>query len=162
MYLYSISCVSVIFDLLNVEMKLFEIEQIKMINSILIFPFNSKGNTAFVVAHNFQPETLVRQIDLPHVEFNIEYQFMTHAMLSFLVERSRHCHQHFDYHCFDAPLGYAHFVLWHHPAFFLEFMAEQLEPWTSILEVPGSSPGPAVAPLGKTLYPPCLVFQRRL
>ena len=41
-------------------------------------------------------------------------------------------------------------------------MAERLEPWTSIPEVPGSSPGPAVAPLGKALYPHCLVFRRRL
>ena len=40
-------------------------------------------------------------------------------------------------------------------------MAERLEPRTSIPEVPGSSPGPAVAPLGKALYPHCLVFRRR-
>ena len=34
---------------------------------------------------------------------------------------------------------------------------------TSILEVPGSSPSPAVvAPLDKALYPHCLVFRRRL
>ena len=41
-------------------------------------------------------------------------------------------------------------------------VAERLEPRTSIPEVPGSSPGPAVAPLGKALYPHCLVFRRRL
>ena len=41
-------------------------------------------------------------------------------------------------------------------------MAERLEPRTSIPEVPGSSPSPAVAPLGKALYPHCLVFRRRL
>ena len=41
-------------------------------------------------------------------------------------------------------------------------VAERLEPLTSIPEVPGSSPGPAVAPLGKALYPHCLVFRRRL
>ena len=41
-------------------------------------------------------------------------------------------------------------------------LAEQLEPRTSIPAVPGSSPGPAVAPLGKALYPHCLVFRRRL
>ena len=41
-------------------------------------------------------------------------------------------------------------------------MAERLRPLTSIPEVPGSNPGPAVAPLGKALYPLCLVFRRRL
>ena len=41
-------------------------------------------------------------------------------------------------------------------------VAERLEPRTSIPAVPGSSPGPAVAPLGKALYPHCLVFRRRL
>ena len=40
-------------------------------------------------------------------------------------------------------------------------MAERLEPRTSITEVPGSDPGPAVAPLSKALYPHCLVFRRR-
>ena len=49
--------------------------------------------------------------------------------------------------------------------FFLHYgavVAERLEPRTSIPEVPGLSPGPAVAPLGKALYPHCLVFRRRL
>ena len=41
-------------------------------------------------------------------------------------------------------------------------MAERLRPLTSIPEVPGSKPGPAVASLGKALYPHCLVFRRRL
>ena len=41
-------------------------------------------------------------------------------------------------------------------------VAERLRPLTSIPEVPGSNPGPAVAPLGKALYPHCLVFRRRL
>ena len=41
-------------------------------------------------------------------------------------------------------------------------MAERLDPRTSIPEVPGLSPGPAVAPLGKALYPHCLTFRRRL
>ena len=41
-------------------------------------------------------------------------------------------------------------------------VAERLEPRTSIPEVPSSSPGPALAPLGKALYPHCLVFGRRL
>ena len=41
-------------------------------------------------------------------------------------------------------------------------VAERLEPRTSIPEVPGSSPSPVVAPLGKALYPHCLVFRRRL
>ena len=41
-------------------------------------------------------------------------------------------------------------------------MAERLRALTSIPEVPGSNPGPAVAPLGKALYPHCLVFRRRL
>ena len=44
----------------------------------------------------------------------------------------------------------------------INVVAERLEPRTSIPEVPGSSPGPAVAPLGKALYPHCLVFRRRL
>ena len=35
-------------------------------------------------------------------------------------------------------------------------VAERLEPRTSIPEVPGSSPGLAVAPLGKVLYPQIL------
>ena len=37
-------------------------------------------------------------------------------------------------------------------------MAEWLRPLTSIPEVPGSNPGPAVAPLGKALYPYCPAF----
>ena len=41
-------------------------------------------------------------------------------------------------------------------------VAERLRPLTSIPEVPGSNPGPAVAPLGKALHPHCLVFRRRL
>ena len=41
-------------------------------------------------------------------------------------------------------------------------MAERLRPRTSIPEVPGSNPSPAVAPLGKALYPHCLVFRRKL
>ena len=41
-------------------------------------------------------------------------------------------------------------------------VAEWLRPLTSMPEVPGSNPGPAVAPLGKALYPHCLVFRRRL
>ena len=44
-------------------------------------------------------------------------------------------------------------------------VAEQIRLWTSMLrEVPGSNPGPAVVlvPLGKALYPHCLLFQRRL
>ena len=41
-------------------------------------------------------------------------------------------------------------------------VAERLEPRTSRPEVPGSSPDPAVAPLGKALYPHCPVFRRRL
>ena len=43
-------------------------------------------------------------------------------------------------------------------------VAEGLRPLTYmyILEVPGSNPSPAVAPLGKALYPHCLVFRRRL
>ena len=41
-------------------------------------------------------------------------------------------------------------------------MAEWLRPLTSIAEVPGANPGPAVAPLGKALYPHYLVFRRRL
>ena len=41
-------------------------------------------------------------------------------------------------------------------------VAERLRPLTSIPEVPGSNPSQAVAPLGKTLYPHCLVFRRRL
>ena len=41
-------------------------------------------------------------------------------------------------------------------------VAERLRPLTSIPEVPGSNPGPAVAPLGKALYPHRLVFRRRL
>ena len=39
-------------------------------------------------------------------------------------------------------------------------MAERLRPLTSILDVPGSNPGPAV--LGKALYPHCLVYRKRL
>ena len=41
-------------------------------------------------------------------------------------------------------------------------VAERLRPLISIPEVPGSNPGPAVAPLGKALYPHCLIFRRRL
>ena len=41
-------------------------------------------------------------------------------------------------------------------------VAERLRPLTSIPEVPGSNPSPAVASLGKALYPHCLVFRRRL
>ena len=41
-------------------------------------------------------------------------------------------------------------------------VAERLRPLTSIPEVPGSNPGPAVASLGKALYPHCLVLRRRL
>ena len=36
-------------------------------------------------------------------------------------------------------------------------MPERLGPLTSIPEVPGSNPGPAVAPSGKALYPHYLV-----
>ena len=41
-------------------------------------------------------------------------------------------------------------------------VAQRLRPLTSIPEVPGSNPSLAVAPLGKALYPHCLVFRRRL
>ena len=41
-------------------------------------------------------------------------------------------------------------------------MAKQLRPQTSILEVPGQSPSPAVASLGKVLYPHSLVYWKRL
>ena len=36
-------------------------------------------------------------------------------------------------------------------------MAEWTRPQTSIPEVPGSNPSPAVVPLGKALFPHCLV-----
>ncbi|XP_063967945.1 axotactin-like isoform X1 [Lytechinus pictus] len=64
----------------------------------------SRGTTAFEIPHNLQPETLVRHADLPHLEFDLEYMFMTNAMLHLLIGRSKGCSQHFDYHCFEAPL----------------------------------------------------------
>ncbi|XP_071487929.1 axotactin-like [Diadema antillarum] len=64
----------------------------------------SKGTAGFSVAHNFQEETLVRDLKLPHIKFDVKYQFMTRPMLHFLVDRSKDCHQHFNYHCFEAPL----------------------------------------------------------
>ena len=45
---------------------------------------------------------------------------------------------------------------------FIAISAERLRPLTSIPEVPGSNPGPAVASLGKALSSHCLVFRRRL
>ena len=43
--------------------------------------------------------------------------------------------------------------LLHLPCYRGAVVAERLRPLTSIPEVPGSNPGPAVAPLGKALYP---------
>ena len=40
-------------------------------------------------------------------------------------------------------------------------MAELIRPQTSILEVPGSNPSPAVVPSGKAPYPHCLVPRKQ-
>ena len=72
-----------------------------------------------------------------------------HAFLHSFIHLSIHPFIHPFIHSFIHPSI--------HP-----FVAERLEPRTSIPEVPGSNPGPAVAPLGKALYPHCLVFRRRL
>ena len=41
-------------------------------------------------------------------------------------------------------------------------MAERLRPLTTIPEVAGSNPGPAVAPLARALYPHCRIFRSRV
>ena len=68
-----------------------------------------------------------------------------------------------DTAAFDTIDQYDHTLLLHKlQNYFLITGAVVPEPRTSVPEVPDSSPGPAVAPLCKALYPHGLVLRRRL
>ncbi|XP_022097030.1 neurexin-1a-like isoform X2 [Acanthaster planci] len=62
------------------------------------------GKAETTIEHNFAPRTLVRDVHLPSLEFNITYQYMTNEHLKQLVINSQTCRQYFSYWCFEAPL----------------------------------------------------------
>ncbi|XP_038056828.1 neurexin-4-like [Patiria miniata] len=62
------------------------------------------GSAETTVEHNFAAKTVVRDIQLPSLDFNITYRGMINEQLKQLVLNSQICRQYFSYWCFEAPL----------------------------------------------------------